>query len=207
MVDVQGPGGATICAFMRWDAWPLTSQDLDFALVDQGELAAVSENDQAGGPLPPVESVCATNARPVEREYWAVVVGYSVSRPVRFDLVVVGARRIEVNDSPGGSIVDPAASSPSAMAAGSQCVHGSFAPLSSQGLTIDGRSKPEISGPEGVSSATYGPAGASCQFDQLVGSSVAAAHVSGAAALRAQQVRASRPKSCRRGFRTTPLAT
>ena len=46
------PAGATICAFMRWDAWPLTSQDLDFALVDQGELAAVLGERPSGRPAP-----------------------------------------------------------------------------------------------------------------------------------------------------------
>ena len=56
--------GATFCVFMRWDAWPVTSQDLDVALFDHSVLVGVSENDQAGGPLPPIESVCATNSWP-----------------------------------------------------------------------------------------------------------------------------------------------
>jgi hypothetical protein len=187
--------GATVCAFLRWDAWPLTAQDLDLALVASGVPAQVSENDQAGGPLPPVESTCATNDSSTSyRTYQAIVAGYSVSSPVRFDVVVVGASGAYGTVSPGGGLVDPAAS-PSAMAVGSFCAQGAYAPESSEGPTIDGRSKPEIVGPEAVSSATYGAANGTCQADRFLGTSAAAAHVSGAAALRLQQVPALSPQA------------
>jgi hypothetical protein len=54
--------------------------------------------------------------------------------------------------------------------------------FSSQGPTIDGRIKPDIAGPDGVSSGTYGSSPA-CNGAGFYGTSAAAPHVGGAAAL------------------------
>jgi hypothetical protein len=43
--EIDVAPGASACAFLRWDAWPLTSQDLDLALVASGVPAEVWEND------------------------------------------------------------------------------------------------------------------------------------------------------------------
>ena len=54
---------------------------------------------------------------------------------------------------------------------------------SSRGLTIDGRPKPDLSAPDSVSGATYGPAGGGCGVSGFPGTSAAAPHVAGALAL------------------------
>ena len=82
---------------------------------------------------------------------------------------------------PGGSI-DEQAASPSAFAVGAFCWQtGVVRDYSSKGPTIDGRVKPDLSAPDGVSGRTYGLTnGCSGGFQ---GTSASAPYVAGAAAL------------------------
>ena len=67
------------------------------------------------------------------------------------------------------------ATSPAVIAVGAALyVNGVIEAFSSRGPTIDGRIKPDLTGPDGVSSATYG---------SFFGTSASAPHVAGAAAL------------------------
>src|SRR5262249_51756233 len=56
-------------------------------------------------------------------------------------------------------------------------------PFSSLGPTIDGRIKPDIGGPDQNSTQTFGPFGGCASFAGFPGTSAAAPHVTGAAAL------------------------
>src|SRR5262249_32212790 len=90
----------------------------------------------------------------------------------RMDLYFLGQERIL--NTTGGSITDPA-SSPSAFAAGAYNVNSvQIEPFSGDGPTIDARTKPDIAGPDGVSNDVFNP---------FFGTSAAAPHVTGAAAL------------------------
>jgi Subtilase family len=84
-----------------------------------------------------------------------------------------------------GSVTEPA-SSPKAFAVGAVCFsNNGLEPFSSQGPNIAGLAKPDIAGPDAVSSGTYGAAsGCSGGF---LGTSAASPHVAGAAALAQSQ--------------------
>lgn len=45
---------ATACAFLRWDAWPVTTEDYDLYIINSvGTIVARSESDQSATPGPP----------------------------------------------------------------------------------------------------------------------------------------------------------
>ena len=67
---------------------------------------------------------------------------------------------------------------------GDQCADGGVEPFSSHGPTLDGRAKPEIGAPDNVTSRAY----ASVGVRTFLGTSAAAPHVGGAAALYKQAV-------------------
>src|SRR5439155_19616044 len=80
-----------------------------------------------------------------------------------------------------GSVTEPA-TSPSVMAVGAICwQNNALESFSSQGPTIDGRTKPDIAGQDATSSSVYGLA-SGC-FAGFPGTSASAPHVTGAAAL------------------------
>jgi Tol biopolymer transport system component len=174
--------GEQACASLRWDAWPVTSQDYDLALVRSRDLSAVasSTDDQSSGPSQPTEELCYTNPGPIDL-FALVIVRHSATETPRFDLFYLGDAPLEYSTR-AGSVVDPAAS-PSVLAAGAVCwKDNSLEPYSAQGPTIDGRRKPDIAAPDSVSSATYGPF-TDCGTSGFAGTSASAPAVAGAAAL------------------------
>src|SRR5207247_2856136 len=92
---------------------------------------------------------------------------------------------------PGPDLEDQAAAggipgpgtSPAALTVGAVCWQSSdLEPYSSEGPTIDGRVKPDLVGPDSVSSFTFGPF-AGCGRSGFAGTSASAPHVAAAAAL------------------------
>ena len=173
------PGGA-VCAFLRWHEWPQARHNYDLALYDSGS-GLVSAADESALPL---ESVCWRNPRIWDTQAAAVQItvrvrGGAGSAPL--ELFIEGASPIQYSTA-AGSIADPA-SSPNALAVGAICWQtGALEPYSSQGPTIDGRLKPELVAPDSVSSPIYG-AFSRCGASGFTGTSAAAPHVAGAAAL------------------------
>jgi len=182
------PAGLGICAGLKWDAWPTTSQDYDLFLVLPPTLAgtavASSFRDQTGT-QPPTEDFCYTNSTGLSQTFGLAITkfcpssGCAPSTNPRFDLVIdPGTLQYAVA---AGSVIEPA-TSPSVMAVGAICwQNDSFEPYSSQGPTIDGRTKPDIAAPDATSSSVYGPASA-CNAG-FKGSSASSPHIAGAAAL------------------------
>jgi subtilisin family serine protease len=83
---------------------------------------------------------------------------------------------------PAGSVIDPATNA-AALAAGAICWQtNSLEFYSSQGPTIDGRTKPDLAAQDSVSGATYGAFAGSCPSG-FAGTSAASPTVAGAAAL------------------------
>jgi subtilisin family serine protease len=188
--DVVIGGGQTACFFLKWDAWPTTQQDYDLYLLNGPDPStatpvAYSLNDQATAPgLPPTEEFCYTNPG-AAATYYLLIQQFSATATPRFDLYMIDTSSLPQYRVPTGSLAEPA-SSPNVMGVGALCWYdGSLRPYSSLGPTIDGRTKPDIAGLDGVSGGTYGiPAGCSGGF---TGTSAASPHVAGLAALGKQQ--------------------
>lgn len=175
------PNESEICGFLRWDEWPNGVSDFDLALVHSGTntLLAISEEEQTGSQHP-FEAICLGQASGFDlRVYWAIV-GYRVTTSPRLDLVS-WSPPLEYRVA-AGSIAAPATSD-SAFAVGALCWQSrQLEPYSSQGPTIDGRTKPDIVGHDSLSSATYGEFDGSCPSG-FAGTSASSPEVAGAAAL------------------------
>lgn len=189
--------GASATVFVRWDAWPTTTQDYDLAIWDfatSSQLpAATSTSAQWPSGRRPMEEATVFNSTGASRVYSVEVYRYQdgpgsfrASGIAQFDVFLSG----DADFAPAGgrvgaagSITEPA-SSPYAMAVGAGCyASGSLEIYSSQGPTTDGSIKPDITGPDGVSSSVYGT-GSSCTGPTgFYGTSAAAPHVAGAAAV------------------------
>jgi hypothetical protein len=184
--SVTIPSDERDCAFLKWDAWPTTSEDYDLYLVDESsnQIVDASTEDQADGPLDPTEALCYTNSG-ATGTFGLGIARYSAASSPRLDLYWAGGEQ-DLQYSTGGAVVEPA-SSPAALAVGAECWQTqAIEPFSSEGATIDGRTKPELVAPDSVSTATYGSAtagAAGCGTSGFAGTSASSPQVAGAAAL------------------------
>lgn len=171
-----------VCGFLKWDAWPATNQDFDFYLGRDSDVAIVagSANDQTSSPEMPTEGFCYTNTG-VAQTFSFLIDRYSATTAPRLDIFVTIGDALE-HGTVEGSVIEPA-TAPGALAVGAICwQNDSLEPFSSRGPTIDGRTKPDIVGSSSVSSGIYGSF-AACGTSGFAGTSSAAPHVAGAAAL------------------------
>ncbi len=157
---------------LTWDEWPHARTDLDLFLLDiEGQKVASSQGVQQGN-APPTEYLA----------YWADRGEYSVrvrwekgQEPVRLEIFSM-AHELTPN-APEMSILAPG-NVDKVLTVGAIALDnwntGPQQPYSSQGPTNDGRLKPNITGPDGVTNFAY---------PQFWGTSAAAPHVGGAAAL------------------------
>ena len=187
-IDFTLPPSRTACVYLRWDAWPTTTtQDFDLGIFDASTLTlvAASAGDQVASNSSPTEEACLT-APPEGGEYFVAVERYAGTAP-RLDIFVDGARLDQYRVA-AGSLIEPA-SAPEALATAAVCWNGGLEAYSSQGPTIDGRVKPDLAGFDSTSSTVYGnfePA-LGCGGSGFTGTSAAAPHVAGVAAIIAQQ--------------------
>ncbi|MGO1056940.1 ricin-type beta-trefoil lectin domain protein [Crossiella sp. CA198] len=174
---------------LRWDAWPTTTKDLDLYVTtsDQppGENDPVAgasltrQRDAVGGAAPTEQVVLKKVSVPTT--YWIYVRNHNAPATTPFEVSVLGPSAVQSSSGlqfpqPAGSITEPA-SSPYALAVGAITPTAeSVENYSSQGPTVDGRLKPDLAGYSRVSTFTGGRAA-------FGGTSAAAAHVAGAAAV------------------------
>ncbi|NOZ48596.1 MAG: S8 family serine peptidase [Chloroflexi bacterium] len=185
--DVTLNTGDWLCAYLSWDAWPVTTDDYDLLLYHGANLVALSENVQDGSQAP-TEALCYQATTGGTYELAIRLVAGNVHT---LDLFTSGASLQYA--TPAWSLAQPADAA-DAVAAGAVFwnANAGFAAefFSSRGPTSDGRVKPDIMGYDGVSTQTYGvsdgrplAAGGSGFF----GTSAAAPHVAGAAAVLRQR--------------------
>lgn len=187
------PAYTPIQNILRWDDWgtwdPNTLQwsgakeDFDLYLYVQNPTTKEwvryddysSLNRQPGYEMP-LETISGVYA-PYGTNWGLSIRKHRASRNPFFNLFVLVHTTLEYA-TPAGSIGIPA-DSPNIVAVGStDAVTDEYHEYSSQGPTLDGRVKPDVSAPSGVtcSSATYGPRG-------FYGTSAACPHMAGLIAL------------------------
>jgi subtilisin family serine protease len=168
------------CVFLRWDDWPTSNQDFDLYLFRSSDdtLVSVDGLGLQNGTQEPTESACADE----EDSYYVGIRRDAATEAPQFDLFVADGLLLE-HSVPAGSLIEPA-TSPHVLAVGAFCVHtDGLQAFSSRGPTIDSRTKPDLAGPDAVSTVTYGqgiPPDCEAGF---AGTSAATPHIAGAAAL------------------------
>jgi subtilisin family serine protease len=172
--DIQLTSWAYINLFLTWDSWPITNQDYDLYLYDTSyDLVASSDNWQTGY-QEPAEAFCYL-APP--GTYKIAVGKYSATGDQKLKIFTF-YQDLEYRTA-AHSLMAPADATGVMTAAAidqANWITGPQENFSSQGPTNDGRIKPDISAPDGVSSFTYGTR-------SFFGTSASSPHVAGAAAL------------------------
>ncbi len=181
------PSGGTLSVFLKWDNWPITTEDLDLYLWDLTGTEPLNYGsdgfrDQASPPGDfPGEQVIWTNTTGSDKTVFIEVRAFSVTKPGELDLLVFGQKGPIEYPVATGSIADPAFS-PHTVAVGASCfANNQIEYFSSLGPTIDGRIKPDFVSADGVITRAFGGTAGAC--DGFIGTSAAAPHVSGLAAL------------------------
>ena len=184
-VDIQGD--ESFRAELRWDdplggSWTWASTDLDLYLYDLNgkEVASSRDLQTVRSTVPPYEFLWYRAPEGKGGLYSLRVVhrGSAIDPPQRIQLRTSTGQNLE-HATAEGSISTPADSSnPGMLAAGAAAWkawgRGAVRDYSSRGPTLDGRIKPDIVGADGGKSAVKGI---------FVGTSQAAPHVAGLAAL------------------------
>ncbi len=183
-MNILVPAGQAIEVYMKYDGWPITQEDYDLVLYDiNSAILTFSFGDQTTAPgAEPVEYLFYVNNTGSDQTVFLEVQRFSGTQNLTMDFFVLGHNGIEAN-TVARSVVEPA-SSPYATAVGAVCWStDTLETFSSQGPTIDGRVKPDISAADGVSTFGFGETVAGNCFSSFPGTSSAAPHVGGAAAL------------------------
>jgi hypothetical protein len=167
--------------FLNWDDWqrPHVNYDL-FLFNGAGQEAARSDTDQARTGKRPVEHIMGTLPAGA---YTLKIRKVNPRDPdLPMNLIIRGG--IAEQTTAAGSLTVPG-DARGAVAVAAIDVHTErVEPFSSHGPTMDGRAKPDLGAPDRVTNGAY----ASVGMETFLGTSAAAPHVGGAAALYKQIV-------------------
>ncbi|HJW84499.1 MAG TPA: S8 family serine peptidase [Anaerolineae bacterium] len=158
---------------LNWDDWPLADQDYDLYLFDRDGVVLASSRNVQVGERAPVEQILYRFED--QGTYYVGVQQVNASAASRLDLYIHEANSLQFV-SPSHSLATPADARGALTIGAAYYRDGSLQPFSSYGPTNDGRQKPELLGPDGITVMTYAP-------NAFFGTSAAAPHVAGAAAL------------------------
>ena len=166
------PASATECVALKWDAWPTTAQDYDLYLAQTDGTTVAYSIDPQTGTQPPTEQLCYTNTTGTSQPFYTYIYRYSATQTaLRFDLypgetsaAICSTRsRLAASLNPRHRhtcwLREPCAG-PGRRS--SRTAH--------KAPTIDGRIKPDISGPDAASSTVYG-ASTGCDGSGFTGTS------------------------------------
>lgn len=183
--------GNPVYAYLKWNDWGTwngtnysgSDQDYDLKLyyLNGSNLvwAGQSINLQNGSQWP-VEFVNGLTS-PTSK-YWVIAINkFNATKNVKFDVFVSGSIYPTTARVPAGSLTIPADSPHSVTVGAVDWSNDSYHSYSSQGPTLDGRIKPDLCAPSGVSCVSYGNQG-------FFGTSAAAPHVAGAFGLLKGQI-------------------
>lgn len=163
---------------MNWDDWDTLTQDYDLYLYDEnGNILAGSTNSQTGAPGDEAGEFIVFGGFAPGTVLYIGIEAYETTENNIIDIFVYPGQ--VYYPSPEHSLASPGDAAGS-FTVGATELNDSLASYSSQGPTNDGRIKPDISAPAGVSGNSYGLAANGDGFD---GTSAATPHVAGAAAL------------------------
>ena len=181
--------GDPVAAELKWDdPFGASCRDYDLYLKRTDDntglpitVAASETRQNDGGCVPganPVEQLATTV--PVTDIYHLTIQKHAAATNANLDLYSAYQDLEYVVTA--GSVLQPG-DNPNALTVGAVYWNSpnSIEPFSSLGPTTDGRIKPDIAGPDGVSTATYGPSA-------FYGTSAASPHLAGAAALVKQRL-------------------
>lgn len=172
-IAISANAGDPIIATLTWDAWPVTDQDYDLLLYNSSNVLVAASMNWQNGTQPPSEEIAYFV--PTSGTYYLAVKKYSATSNHKFEIFsfyhdlnpyVASSSITSPSDAMG--VMAVAAINQANWATGPQ------EDFSSQGPTTDGRIKPDMSGPDGVSNSVYG---------SFFGTSASSPHVAGGAAL------------------------
>ena len=170
------PAGTPITLFLSWDDWPTSDQDYDLYLlvkIDEVWYGAANSTNWQTGTQPPAEAIVVET---LVEAYWGVgIAKYSATRDVHFELYSFTNDFPEYNVK-SSSLCIPADAAGAMAAGATYWSDDSLESFSSQGPTNDGRTKPDVTAPDGISTHVYGSG-------NFYGTSPSAPHTAGAAAL------------------------
>ncbi len=179
---------------LNWDDWKATKVNYDLYLFDsKGAEVGRSDENQAKGRTDPVEFLSGTIK--TAGTYTIKVKKVNASDPnLPFHIYFSGVQAELI--SPESSLSTPADAKGVVTVAAISAKTGKLEEYSSRGPTSDGRKKPDIGAPDDVTSDAYATVGKK----SFPGTSAAAPHMSGAAALYKQAFPDSTPDAMLKYF-------
>ncbi len=165
--------GQKISMWLSWNDWNRSCQDYDLYLLDSDRRPVTSSTNPQSCMQPPTEKIQFTAER--RGVYYIAIRNSSATRPVTFDLYVDGVGRIQ-HYVESGSIPNLSDANGALTVGATYWANDVLEYFSGRGPTADGRIKPDVVAPDGVSSAVYSEG-------RFYGTSAATPHVAGAAAI------------------------
>lgn len=153
--------------FVNWNDFPGSNNDYDIYLYDRTKALADRSQNYQTGVQPPIERVTAQNC-PCN----LIIERFDANGSAEFNIFAYDA--VFEYNNPAQSISKPATDEAAITVGAADYQTLNLESFSSRGPTVDGRQKPEFVAPDNASSSVYG---------RFPGTSQAAPHAAGAAAL------------------------